>query len=128
MIAAYFAQIKATLDQYAATPFVLDASVTFDVRPGDQGYLSGYVIFTDGFTLHFKEFVDADQGVLEKLTYSYHYQSSEDTLIFRYDNARHKPPLAFHEHKHLALGTIVAAAVPLLGDVLAEISQLKAWV
>ena len=48
-------------------------------------------------------------------------------LLFRYDNARHKPPLSFREHKHLATGTIVAALVPLFSDVLTELVQLKSW-
>ena len=48
-------------------------------------------------------------------------------LLFRYDNARHKPPLSFRENKHLATDTIVAALVPLFSDVLTELVQLKSW-
>jgi len=32
--------------------------------------------------------------------YAYHYQDAAKKLIFRYDNAPHKPPLAQSEHKH----------------------------
>lgn len=43
MIPEYFAEIKRITDQYAAMRFVLDASMTFDIRPGDQGYMTGSV-------------------------------------------------------------------------------------
>jgi hypothetical protein len=41
MIQAYFNQVKAIVDQYAATRLVLDANVGFEMRPGGQGYLTG---------------------------------------------------------------------------------------
>lgn len=128
MIPIYFAEINETIEQFAAAHFILDASVTFDIRPGNQGYLTGSVIFEDFSSLHFKEFVDAAPGIVEKLSYSYHYQEADETLVFRYDNARHKPAIAFREHKHTVLGTISEALSPALGDVLIEIIQLKGWV
>ena len=71
MIQGYFAQIKATIDQYAATPLIVDATITFDARPGEQGYLTGSILFENFSVLHFKEFVDATQNVIEKLTLSH---------------------------------------------------------
>ena len=53
MIQVYFNQIKALLDRYARAPFVLEAAVTFDVRPGEQGYLTGSLTFSDGSVLYF---------------------------------------------------------------------------
>jgi hypothetical protein len=47
VIQTCFAQIKVIIDQYAATSFVLDAKVSFEARPGEQGYLSGSVTFAD---------------------------------------------------------------------------------
>lgn len=47
-IQAYFDQIKANVDQYTTTPFVLDANVRFETRPGEQGYLAGSLTFVDG--------------------------------------------------------------------------------
>jgi hypothetical protein len=38
-------------------------------------------------------------------------------LIFRYDNARHKPKLPFENHKHLTGGKIIEAPIPELADV-----------
>ena len=127
MIPAYFAQIKATIDRYAATPFVVDATVTFDARPGDQGYFTGSIVFENFSVLHFKEFVDAAHNTIEKLTYSYHYQSSEASLIFRYDNARHKPALLFREHKHELQGAVIKSPAPQLEDVLTEVFLFEEW-
>ncbi len=126
VIQTYFNQIKAGVDRYASTPFVLDAKLNFDLRPGEQGYLNGSIQFVDETTLHFKEFVDALNNSLEKVKYSYHYQEKENLLVFRYDNARHKPQLLFSEHKHLS-GQIIEASAPTLGDVLFEIFNLKGW-
>jgi hypothetical protein len=70
LIDAYFSGIKALLDRYAATPFVLDVRVTFDRRPGDQGYLTSVVSFADGSALSCREFLDGALGALDKLTYS----------------------------------------------------------
>ncbi len=58
MIQAYFDQIKTLIDKYATTPFVLDAEVNFEIRPGEQGYLTGSITFEDGSVLYFREFLD----------------------------------------------------------------------
>jgi len=127
VIQAYFNQIKTLVDQYAATHFVLDASVSFETRPGEQGYLTGSLTFVDGSVLYFREFLDAVEETVDKLMYTYHYQDAGNQLIFRYDNARHRPPLRSLEHKHIP-GQIVEASAPTLGDVLAEIAVTKGWV
>lgn len=126
VIQTYFNQIRAEVDRYTSTPFLLDTKLNFDLRSGEQGYLNGSIQFVDGSTLHFKEFVDALNNNLEKLKYSYHYQDKENFLIFRYDNAQHKSQLPFSEHKHLS-GQIIEASAPTLGDVLVEIFDLKGW-
>ncbi|MEA2115024.1 MAG: DUF6516 family protein [Thermodesulfobacteriota bacterium] len=37
---------------------------------------------------------------LRHLSYAYQYQDREGNLIFRYDNAAHKPKLEIPEHRH----------------------------
>jgi len=124
VIQAYFNQVKALVDQYAVTRFVLDANVSFEMRPGEQGYLTGSVIFLDGSALYFREFLDAVKDAVDKLMYTYHYQDAGHKLIFRYDNARHRPPLRSLEHKHTP-GRAMEAPAPTLEDVLAELSWPK---
>ncbi len=128
MIQAYFTQIKTVVDQYATTKFVLATRINFETRPRNQGYLTGSITFIDESVLHFREFLDQlDERVVDKLMYSYHYQDHVQQLIFRYDNALHKPPLSSLEHKHLP-DKVIAASAPTLDDVLVEIVTLKAWV
>ena len=127
MIQTYFTQIKRIIDQYAATSFVLEAQMHFDMRPGDQGYLTGTLIFVDDSKLHFSEYLDQTGEVVDKLMYTYHYQDTGNQLIFRYDNALHRPALSSVEHKHLS-AQITAAPVPTLDEVLTEITTTKGWV
>lgn len=122
----YFNRIKAEIDRYAATRFVLDAKINFDSRPGDQGYLNGTIHFVDGSALHFKEYVDALNQNVDKLTYSYHSQDAGNQIIFRYDNAAHNPHLPFVDHNPLP-NQIISAPAPQLEDVLAEIFILNEW-
>ena len=127
MIQTYFTQIKRIIDQYAATSFVLEAQIHFNMRPGNQGYLTGTLIFADDSKLHFSEYVDQTGEVVDKLMYTYHYQDTGNQLIFRYDNALHKPTLPAVEHKHLST-QVIAVPAPTLEEVLAEIATTKGWV
>ncbi len=124
VIQSYFNKIKATLDRYAIINYVLDSKADFEVRAGDQGYLYGSISFIDGSILYFKEFLDGANETIDKLTYSYHYQNAESQLIFRYDNAAHKPPLPLRQQKHLPQ-QILPALAPTLVDVLPEIFTLQ---
>ena len=126
MIQTYFAQIKSLIDQYAATSFVLEARLNVDMRPGDQGYLTCTLTFTDDSKLHVSEYLDQTGESVDKLMYTYHYQDADNRLIFRYDNARHKPALASAEHKHLPT-QIIAARAPTLDEVLTEIVTARNW-
>jgi len=126
MIQTYFNQLQAVVDQYAATNFVVETKVQVETRPGDQGYLKGTITFIDNSTLHFSEFLDQIGDVVDKLMYTYHYQDADNQLIFRYDNARHKPSPSLLEHKHLPQQVIEANA-PTLDDVLAEVATTRGW-
>jgi hypothetical protein len=85
------------------------------------------MIFADGSALYFREFLDAVKDTVDKLMYTYHYQDAGHQLIFRYDNARHRPPLRSLEHKHTP-GQAIEAPAPTLEEVLAEIVVAKGWV
>jgi hypothetical protein len=126
MIQSYFTQIKRIIEPYAATSFVLEAQMHFDMRPGDQGYLTGTLLFVDDSKLHFSEYLDQTGGIVDKLMYTYHYQDTADQLIFRYDNALHKPAVPAVMHKHLPT-QIITAPAPTLDEVLAEIATTRGW-
>lgn len=122
----YFGQIKLLLDRISTALFVVDLEVAFDVRSSDQGYLHGVLVFRDHSSLHFREFLDSADDTLVKVMYSYHYQDEDQALVFRYDNALHRPELPFIDHKHIG-PEIVAADPPHLQDVLIEIVAARNW-
>lgn len=93
-----------------------------DQRSPERGYLTGILIFEDNSELHFREFVDTT-GSGSRMMYVYHYQDAQKTLIFRYDNALHRPILPQQEHKHTPIG-IEVGAMPTLTEVIDEILSL----
>jgi hypothetical protein len=52
--------------------------------------------------------------------YAYHYRDADGNLVFRYDNAVHRPALSQPEHKHTPVG-IDASPAPSLPEVLDQI-------
>lgn len=125
-IQTYFDQLKRVLDRFAAANFVLDVQVTFEVRPADQGYVFGLVLFHDQSALHFREYLDGSANQVSRLMYAYHYQDATQQLVFRYDNARHRPALPAPEHKHTTDNVFVSQA-PTLEAVLMEIAASRHW-
>ena len=126
MIQTYFGQIKKVVDRFTDLPFVLTLRVSFEVRPGDQGYIVGEVLFTDRSRLYFREYLDVVGSAIDKVMYVYHYQTQDAQLIFRYDNARHRPPLTRREHVHRP-DQVDPADAPTLQDVSLEIVALQNW-
>ncbi len=80
------------------------------------------IVLVDRSILQIKEYIDAKYKI-EKINYAYQYHDEERNLIFRYDNARHKPDLGFIEHKHLNDGSIVQCAMPDISDVVDEVVE-----
>lgn len=61
---------------------------------------------------------------IRRIEFTFHYQSADDTLIFRYDDIAHYPNLpTFPFHKHTPDG-VIAAEAPNLTDVLREIDAI----
>jgi hypothetical protein len=125
VIEAYISHLKTLLDRYTSTPFVLHLRSDFEARPGGQCHLFGEVLFKDGSTFHFREFLDSTPQGIERMMYSYHFQDSQNRLVFRYDNARHRPPLATGAHHKHVPGGIQNVPSPTLEEALAEVVILK---
>ena len=80
--------------------------------------------FYDDSQLQVTEKLIVEQFVIFKSRYSYHYQASDDSLLFRYDNAPHYPQLKTYPH-HTHIGEeVFESQPPDLGDVLREIDAL----
>ena len=74
--------------------------------------MAGILFFTDSSELHFREYIDLSAAE-PRLMYAYHYQDANARLIFRYDNAAHRPSLPSREHKHTPDSIIMMLPPPL---------------
>ena len=82
------------------------------------------VRFKTGYLFEINEaaIVEADQ--LRRLNYRYHFQDSQNNLVFRYDNTPHFPDLEnFPHHKHLS-NSIVSSEEPSVVRVIEEAVKL----
>ncbi|NOY59593.1 MAG: hypothetical protein GXO75_11795 [Calditrichaeota bacterium] len=79
--------------------------------------------FSDGHLLELNEAVTIDSGKLEHLSYRYHFQDKNNSLIFRYDNTPHFNNLeSFPHHKHLAK-EVIATEKPAIAAVIEEVNK-----
>ncbi|MGR3319398.1 MAG: toxin-antitoxin system TumE family protein [Candidatus Anammoxibacter sp.] len=90
-------------------------------RKGRQvGLIRGRICFVGGTELDFMEYLEIDEEIRKK-TYSYHYRSVNNDLIFRYDNAPHHNNVpTFPKHKHLKDGSIISSDEISLNTVIQE--------
>ena len=93
-----------------------------EIRAGTQAIIRVKIVLVDGSVLHCNEFIDARYKI-ERLRYAFQYQNYKGELIFRYDNAGHKPPLTFKEHKHTSTGNIIQASLPDIFDLIDEVIE-----
>jgi hypothetical protein len=99
----YTQGLEDSLNKAVATGEAVLIALQVDQRSAVRGFIAGSLHFLDGSVLHFREFVDLTQTE-PKVMYAYHYQDANGTLIFRYDNAIHRPGLPQSEHKHTSRG------------------------
>jgi len=117
----YQFHLQTIIQKYVVNGVVLSFTFSVDNRSIYLGFIQGRLDFIDGSILFFKEYVDL-QLYIDKLAYSFHYQDATNNLIFRYDNAKHKPDLGFSDHKHIK-DKIISSSVPDLETVILEITQ-----
>ena len=94
-------------------------SIRIDQRSLLRGFIGGLLQFNDDSELHLREFVDTSLSE-PRLMYAYHYQDMNEALVFRYDNATHRPLLPQAGHKHTPESVQVSPA-PTLAQVIDEI-------
>jgi hypothetical protein len=114
----YARSITDALNLALATGQSRRVSVQIDWRSMSRGFINGSLLFDDESELHFREFVDTTLNE-PRLMYAYHYQDANKNLIFRYDNAAHRPAFEQAEHKHTATGVVVSLA-PALDQIIDE--------
>lgn len=117
-IDAYFQLLHNIL---ANSSVIKSQEVFAEKRTLTQGFVRADVLFADDSRLHFRELVTTEPTV-QRISYTYHYQRADGTIVFRYDDAPHFPelPNAPH-HKHMGENNVVSADPPDLQLVLKEI-------
>lgn len=115
----YLDQFQLILNELLALGDAQIIEFQADARSLSKGYIRGILEFNNGSQLHFREFLDTAQAE-PRLMYAYHYQNRNGSLIFRYDNAAHRPALSRAEHRHSSEGVMISGA-PTLQEVLDEI-------
>lgn len=111
LLSEYQAHLAEVINRYARTDLIVASELNTDARTPKIGVIKGVITFMDGSRFFFSKYVDARYR-LEKLTYAYHCQDAGGSLIFRYDDAAHKPALPFPCHKHLSDGTSIESDAP----------------
>lgn len=115
----YAQSIQALLHETISSGSAHIVDLHIDPRSNLRGYIAGVLQFSDASELHFREFIDVSHTAV-RIMYAYHYQDEANNLIFRYDNAAHKPPLSQADHKH-TLNGIEFVSPPTLRQVVDEI-------
>lgn len=90
-------------------------------REESEAFVTFKILLVDDSELYIREYLAERDGKIEKLSYSYQYQAGDKSLIFRYDNAEHKPALGFNEHKHTRAGNIIPSPLPQINEIVDEV-------
>lgn len=119
-IREYLNSYHKSIDRFDVYGFSDSINTIEEIRMSKQAIIHSTVVLVNGSTLHIKEYVDAKYKI-EKVNYSYQFQDKDGNLIFRYDNARHRPNLGYENHKHLANGSIIQSGIPDIDDIVDEV-------
>ena len=112
-----FRQAIEKIENYGYTESV---EIKEEIRPNKQAVIKAKIVLIDRSVLHIREYIDAKYSV-QKLSYAYQYQNKDGELVFRYDNAVHRPALGFKEHKHTKEGVAIDASLPDVSDIMDEV-------
>lgn len=90
-----------------------------------DGHLRVRVSIVDGSLLEFSEYLErTPEDQLQVVVYSYHWESADGNLIFRWDNTPHYPALpAFPHHVHDGRSGTTFPGKPM--DIFAVLDQIQ---
>ncbi len=116
----YIQSIREAIERLDVYGFAESIDIREEIRAGKQAVIKIKVVLVDSSSLHIKKYVDY-RYKMDIVSYAYQYQDANGGLIFRYDNAAHRPVLGFQNHKHISNGNIVEAELPNISDIIDEV-------
>lgn len=116
----YLKLFRQSLEKFENYGYTESIEIKEEIRPNKQAIIKAKTIFINRSVLHIKEYIYAKYKI-EKVNYAYQYQDKNGGLIFRYDNANHRPSLGFKQHKHTMDGVIIEASLPDISDIIDEV-------
>ena len=116
----YLERFRKGMETLENSGYTESVEINEEIRPNKQAVLTTKVVLLNGSILHVKEYIDAKYGI-DRVSYAYQYQDRDGNLIFRYDNANHRPALGFKVHKHTADRMVESADLPDVFDLINEI-------
>lgn len=94
----YYSHIEAIIKD---CPIISHFSINVDEIDTRTGYLKGKLELIDGSVLHFIEYVEIQDNIVNRLKYKYQWQSETGDLISRWDNVPHHQEIdTFPYHIH----------------------------
>jgi hypothetical protein len=123
-VSSYFQQLLTAASRLEDYGLVKTITSNSETRPSGELFINIKVELIDNSLLFIREYVSVRQEHIEHFSYAYQYQAENESLIFRYDNAPHKPALAEKEHKHLRNGEIILCPLPNIDSNIEEILSL----
>ena len=116
----YLKQFREGIQKIENYGYADSVEIREEIRANKQAILNVKIVLINQSVLHIKEYLDAKYRI-NRVSYAYQYQDRNGRLIFRYDNAAHRPVLGFNEHKHSSDGTIHKAVLPDIFDLIDEV-------
>jgi len=119
-IAEYFDKVQSYVGELQRVEIEkYDEQILTEVR----GNLRIRLRFQDNSLLEISEAIYINKGNFIWLSYRYHYQNPDGSVIFRYDDTPHHPDVeTFPEHKHVG-DKVVKANRPVLEYLISEVKN-----
>jgi len=122
LISEYFQKVEKKTSEVR---IIAEKAIEFREFDIDEGFVKGKILFIDGSTLEFMEYLNGEA----RLKYRFHYMNAKGALIFRYDNAPHFKVSSFPDHKHTSKDVTESSPRGLLSviDEIEEIVSGRTW-
>ena len=116
----YLGKFRQAIEKIEFYGYTDSVEIKEELRPNKQAVIKAKIVFINSSVLHIREYIDA-KYTIRKVSYAYQYQNEDGDLIFRYDNAVHRPALGFKEHKHTKEGVVIDTSLPDVSDIMDEV-------